>query len=76
MKNKSFVDCFMLMGTALSVKGPVKSTGIDDGTPTMVTLTLDILDISAVDYQNMVSLSYSIHLRIKNKQNYYSELVT
>lgn len=61
MKNKTFVDCFMLMGTALSIKGPVLSEeanrqSIQDVFTTVVTISLDIEDLRIIDLRNMVRL--------------------
>lgn len=61
MKNKSFVDCFMLMGTALSIKGPALSQTVNrqliqDVFTTVVTVSLDIEDFRISDLKNMVRL--------------------
>lgn len=59
MKNKSFVDCFMLIGTALSIKGPQKTAEmnkpfIQEVFTTNVTISLEIKDFRVVDPKNMV----------------------
>lgn len=59
MKNKSFVDCFMLMGTALSMRGGSKLP--DMGRPliqnvftTFVNLSATIEEFKILDIKNMV----------------------
>lgn len=59
MRNKSFVDCFMLMGTALSIKGPVKSIEVNrpiiqDVFTNLVTLSLEIENFKVFDLKYMV----------------------
>lgn len=61
MVNKSFVDCFILMSTAFSIKSPVLSKEINrpliqDIQTTVVTISLDIEEFRIVDLKNMVSI--------------------
>lgn len=60
MNNKSFVDCFMLIGTALSTNKPLVSKEINrpliqDVYTTTVSISFDIMDFWLVDNENMVT---------------------
>ncbi|KAG5888809.1 hypothetical protein JTB14_032722 [Gonioctena quinquepunctata] len=61
MKNKSYVDCFMLMGTALSVGTGTLPSGrsqsqplIEDVFTTVVNLSMIIEEVFVVDPKNMI----------------------
>lgn len=60
MKNKSFVDCFMLMGTALSLRGgkSLPEMGrplIQEISPTFINLSLKVEEFLILDVKSMVS---------------------
>lgn len=63
MNKKKFVDCFMLMGTALSLRGGEKLPEmgrplIQDVFTTYVTLSFSLEEFNIDDIKNMVSVFY------------------